>query len=101
MDTSKKTNSLTVGSLFKPLGKVFKRFHFMIFFVFVIGCLAGAVILINNTLSSSSTDDSYISSISAGTIDQATLDRLQSLHTSTESVPAPTLPAGRVNPFAE
>lgn len=81
--------------------RLFKRFHLMIFFIFVVGCLAGAVILVSETLSSSADTSDYSSTINAGTIDQTTLNRIQSLHTSNQPGDAPALPEGRINPFAE
>ncbi len=88
-------------NLLKPVKKLFKRFHLTIFFIFIAACLSGAVILINNTVKESSTDPDYTSSINAGSIDQATLNRLNSLHTSGEGATAPAVPAGRINPFGE
>lgn len=88
------------SAFLKPIKAFFRRFHLLIFFVFVVGCMAAAVILINKTLADSSSQD-YNSSINAGSIDQATLERVQSLHPSSEPAPAPTMPPGRVNPFAE
>lgn len=88
------------NALLRPLGDFLKRFHLIIFFVLVVGCLAGAVILINNTLTEAGTGD-YTSSINAGAIDQATLERVQALHTSAQPASTPELPAGRINPFAE
>ncbi|OJU87392.1 hypothetical protein BGO17_00065 [Candidatus Saccharibacteria bacterium 49-20] len=88
------------SSLLKPLGNFFRRFHLIIFFVLVVGCMAAAVLLINRTLAESSSQD-YNSTINAGSIDQATLERVQSLHPSSEPAATPALPAGRVNPFAE
>lgn len=78
----------------------FQRFHLIIFFVFVVSCLAAAVLLINKTLTDSSSQD-YTSTIDPGTIDQATLERIQSHHPSSELTPVATPPAGRINPFAE
>ena len=88
------------SSLVKPLGVFFRRFHLLLFFVLIVGCLSAVIILINKTLTESS-DDTYTSSINAGNIDEATLDRIQSLHTSDKPSPAPNLPQGRINPFAE
>lgn len=85
----------------KPFVVLFKRFHLTIFFIFVIGCLAWAVILINEILTDDSGDTTYTSSINAGSIDQATLERVQALHTSSNPGAAPTLPSGRINPFGE
>jgi len=94
--TTKKPQS----NLLRPVGAFFRRFHFIIFFVFIVGCLAASVILINKTLTESSSQD-YTSTINAGSIDQATLERIQSLHPSSQPGPAPELPSGRINPFAE
>lgn len=87
--------------LFKPFKKLLKRFHLTLFIIFVAGGLSGAILVINNTLKDSSLDSNYTSSINAGSIDEVTLTRLNSLHTSTEGVPAPSLPAGRTNPVSE
>ena len=92
-----KQNSI---DLLKPLKKISKRFNLILFFIFVIGCLAGAILLINNTLQETSTDP-YTSTIDAGNIDQVTLNRLNALHSSSQSTPAPTLPTGRTNPVNE
>lgn len=97
----KKTSASLSLDMFKPIGKLFKRFHLTIFFVFIVACLVGAVLLINNTLQESTADSGYTSSINAGTIDEATLNRLNSLHTSSQGTPAPELPEGRINPFGE
>ncbi len=74
----------------------------MIFFVFIVACLAGAVLFINQTLSSSGTAvQDYQSGINAGSIDEATLTRIQSLHTSNQPTELPVLPQGRINPLSE
>lgn len=94
------TTTKPQNNLLKPLGVFLRRFHLLIFFILTAICVAVSVILINDTLTSSS-DESYTSSISAGSIDQATLERIQSLHTSAQPAPSPQLPQGRINPFAE
>jgi len=99
MAIKKKTVSSNI--VVKPFAVLFKRFHLIIFFVFIIGCLSAAVLLVNEILTKNPTDSAYTSSISAGSIDKATLDRIQSLHTSTDPGPLPVLPAGRVNAFSE
>lgn len=87
--------------LLKPIKKLFRQFHLTIFFICIVACLAGAVILINNSIKESSADLDYTSSINAGSIDNTTLNRLNSLHTSNEGLTEPTIPAGRINPFGE
>jgi len=98
MEKQKQSNSIDI---IKPLQKLWKRFHLTFFFVLIVGGLSGAILLINNTLKDTTLDPNYSSPINAGSIDKVTLDRLNTLHTSTQGTPAPTLPAGRVNPVNE
>jgi len=98
MEKSKKPTSIDI---LRPLKKLSKRFQLTLFLVLVIGGSSAAILVINNTLKDTSNDPSYTSSINAGSIDQATLTRLNALHTSTQGNPAPVLPPGRVNPVNE
>ena len=66
----------------------------------VIGGLAAAVILINKTHAGTE-DDGYVSPIQAGSIDQESLERIQTLHSTDQPSPTPALPGGRINAFAE
>lgn len=84
----------------KRVGNFLKQFHLLIFFIFTVGCLAVAVVLVNQILTESPSDESYTSTIGTGTIDKNTLNHIQSLHTST-TAPTPEVPQGRINPFAE
>jgi len=85
----------------KPLTALFSKFHMTLFFVVMIGCLAVAVMLINDMLTSSPAGDTYVSPITPGTIDQTTLDRIQALHDSSQPSSGVVLPEGRVNAFGE
>lgn len=94
--------NITLGTLFKPIGRAFARYHMTLFIVFIVAGLGAAVMFLNNILTTVTTAaDGYTSPIDAGSIDQATLERIQELHTSSESIPTATLPEGRVNPFGE
>jgi hypothetical protein len=93
--------NITIGSLFKPLSNLLARFHMTIFIVFITAGLSVAVLFLNSILTDTSSGDGYTSPIGAGSIDQATLERIKELHTSDEAVPASTLPEGRINPFGE
>jgi len=93
--------NINLKSLLKPIRSIFRRFHLTLFIVFITACLGYAVYTFTNLLNESSTDSTYISPHDAGSIDQATLNRIKALHTSDEPIPASTLPAGRVNPFSE
>ena len=93
--------NINFKALLKPVGSIFRRFHLTLFIVFITAGLSYAVYTFTNLLNESSTDSTYVSPHDAGSIDQATLDRIKALHTSDEPIPASTLPAGRVNPFSE
>jgi len=90
-----------VSLSFKPLVSIFQRFHMTFFIVLLAGGLGYAVMLFTTILNESAVDTAYTSPIEAGSIDQATLDRIKALHTSDEAVPATANPAGRINPFSE
>ena len=100
MKTQKKLPPLSVSLSPKVISKLAKRFHLIIFFVIISGCIVGAILYANLSLNEASNDESYVSPISAGSIDEETLQRVQSLHTS-DSSSSPELPPGRVNPFGE
>jgi hypothetical protein len=86
---------------FKGIARIFQRYHLTLFIVFVTAGLSVAVVTFSNLLTQSSTDTTYTSPISAGTIDQATLDRITALHTS-DATPAPLVTlSGRIDPFSE
>lgn len=73
-----------------------------IFTVLIVGALILAVMLLSTIIDDASGgDENYKSPIDAGSIDQATLERINQLHTSDATVPAVTLPEGRINPFGE
>lgn len=95
-------NKKPSNSIAKPFMSIVKRFHLTIFFVFVIALLISGVILINQTLTEGEAEGSnYTSSIDAGSIDEATLQRLQALHPSSDTGETTTVPEGRINPFDE
>lgn len=95
-----KTQTKHHVNLVKPSGHFFRRFHFLIFFIVLVGCLAASVFYINYTFTNIP-EDGYTSSITPGTIDQTSLGRIQSLHTSSEPAGTPDLPSGRINAFGE
>ena len=93
------------SALFKPIGKVFKKFHLLIFFVFIIACLSAAVATTNAILSGEETDSSaLLPGSNTGTpsvIDKSTLQRIQSLKQSNEPSTYTPTQDGRSNPFSE
>lgn len=86
---------------FAPLTRVFHRYHLTLFIVLIIAGLVAAVLLLSNILNGASVGDDYESPISAGTIDQATLDRINALYTVDEPFPPAQPVEGRSSPFTE
>ena len=93
--------NLTIPSPTKYIKRFFIRFHTTLFIVLILGLLVAAVLFITNILNDASIGADYQSPISAGSIDQATLDRINSLHTSNDPLPPPLPSGGRVSPFSE
>lgn len=98
MATSVSGNSQ--NAFLKPLGAFFRRFHMILFFVVIAACVATAILVINAPFTGTPTDELSPGG-STGSTDQATLQKIQSLHPSSAPAPAPQLPAGRTNPFGE
>ncbi|RWZ78267.1 MAG: hypothetical protein EOT05_00680 [Candidatus Microsaccharimonas sossegonensis] len=85
----------------KPSGSLLKKHHLTIFIIFIVAGLGYAVFSFTQLLSRPSSDSSSTPRLTAGSIDQATLDRLKALHTSNETIPPRATPPGRINPFTE
>lgn len=94
----KKSFSLSPSRILKGF---FGRFHTTLFILLVLGGLVYATLLLAGLLNDASIGAEYESPISAGTLDQATLDRINALHTSDGTLPEPQTPSGRSNPFVE
>lgn len=88
---------------FKPVGHLVRRYHLTIFIVFVVASLGYAVFNFTDLFGQSPTNTTTVNGApaSSSTINQATLDKLKTLHTSDEPTPALVVPSGRTNPFSE
>ena len=85
----------------KSFSRLFKRYHLTIFIVFVTAGLGFAVFSFASLLAESSTDPAYNSPMTQGAIDETTLKRIESLHTSDSGSSTFVTPTGRINPFSE
>ncbi len=91
-------NSLT--GFPKQIAKFLRRYHLVLFVTLVVGSMSVVILLINESLQSS-TDTSGLTSSDATTLDQATIDRVNALQPSQSQQPL-NLPANqRTNPFVE
>ena len=94
----KNTNKV---SPFTAIAQTFGRYHLTLFVVVLVGGLSTAVLMLNEILKQSSNPNGYTSSLNISSFDQTTIDRVQQLKSSNEASTGFTLPAGRINPFAE
>lgn len=95
----------------KKLGQFFKRFHLIIFFVFVVACLVSIVILVNQILTEKVVGDGQTipggtsaTPVTPGAPSEITqnpiIQRSQAFQTA-DAATVPDLPTGRVDPFTE
>lgn len=102
MNLSINLKSLSPAQLARMLGHSIRRFHFIIFFTVVAAGFAVGVIFLNQSLNDIREDKTYVSEITAGSIDSETLQQVSNLQLSSEVKSLPELPTGsRTNPFGE
>lgn len=80
------------------LSNFFGRYHYIIFFVFIVSGLAIAMLVLNQTVASSDEPNGYSSDANKITLDQTTIDKLRKLKKSDETTPKLEI-TGRSNPF--
>lgn len=93
--------NISLKSLAGPVVEVFRKYHVTIFIVVVVGGLAGAVIVLNNILQSSTDISGYTATTTVTSFDQLTIDRIKELHTSDDSSTVVIPSSGRISPFSE
>ncbi len=86
---------------FTALIHAFTRYHFTIFIVVIVSGLATAVLVLNAIIIQSSDTTNYTSSLDVTYFDQASIDRVKQLRSSSEAPSEFTFPPGRTSPFAE
>jgi hypothetical protein len=93
--------SLSLTSIKKFIFNLLRRYHIIIFVIFVAGGLVVIVFMLNSIILRSSDPDGYTASSNNSTFDQATIDRIKQLRTSGENDAPLDLSKGRTNPFIE
>jgi len=95
-------SDLSFKTLSRKISRFFRRFHIILYFIFVAVSFGAAVLYLNVTIQEKSTDSLYSSSIDAGSIDSTTLERIKNLRSSDETSSLPEIPTTpRINPFSE
>ena len=92
---------ISLKAVFQSIATTFVRYNLTIFIVVLVTGLAVAVIMLNTILLESSDTPQFKSTTDISSFDQQTIDRVNQLHRSSDSIPEVTLPSGRINPFAE
>lgn len=92
----------SLKTLSRKVSWFFRRFHLIIYFVIVSTGFGVAVISFNTMIENTASTDGYVSDIHAGSIDSATLQRVNQLKQSKEVTSLPGLSGEqRNNPFSE
>lgn len=96
-----------VSTLFKPLAKLFQKFHITLFIVILVAGLAFAVLSLNNLLTEAAnpqgmgtTTTGQVTNPGTDQFDEQTIQKINSLHSS-DAPTSVVLPEGRINPFSE
>lgn len=93
---------ITSASLKNSLSKFIKRYHLLIFTVFVLGGLTLCMFLINGIIIKSGDTTSYKPATTDTTFDKQTIERIKQLQTADDNaVDDLNLGQGRSNPFVE
>ncbi len=90
-----------IKTITQPIGTTLSKYSLTIFVVLMVAGLSTAVLLMTNALQKSSDTTNYSPSVGSSSFDQATINRVNQLHTSSEQLPNYTVPTGRINPFTE
>jgi hypothetical protein len=89
---------INLSSIQKGITSFLQRYHFILFFVYVISGLSFGIWSIYGIIELSDQTNGYTSQTNSTTFDQATIERLRGLRYSTQETE--TLPTeGRVSPF--
>lgn len=95
-------SNLSLKTFSRKISWFFQRFHLILYFIFISISFGTAVLYLNMTLQEKSRDTIYTSTIDAGSIDTATLERIKNLRSSSDVSTLPEIPATpRANPFSE
>lgn len=89
---------LDLSPLTNSIASFLKRYHFLLFFVFIIGSLCIGVLMLYSAIQLSDESNGYTPQTSDTSFDKDTIDRLRDLKQSsqeTQKLPV----SGRVSPF--
>jgi len=89
---------LDISPLINSISSFLRRYHFLIFFVFIVGSLCVGVLMLYSAIQLSDEANGYTPPTSDTSFDQDTIDRLRDLKQSSQETQK--LPVtGRVSPF--
>jgi hypothetical protein len=88
----------SLSSIITSVSYFIRRYHFIIFFVIMVGGLSVAMFFLNKVIVSSDEPNGYTSKSDEADFDQATIDRLRALKESDQSTKKLEF-TGRLSPF--
>lgn len=75
------------------------RYHYLIFFVFIVSGLSVAIFVLNQTIIASDDADGYTSTTNTVQLDTATVDKLRELRSNDETSSQLDFGSDRISPF--
>ncbi len=93
-------SSLSLTTITEPAGRFLGRYHATIFFTVIILLLAGAILTLYLSVSTTKGTESVQGEIISSTFDQETANEIQQLRDSDETATSLIYPS-RSNPFVE
>ena len=91
-------SDLSLDAIKTFFGRIFSRYHFLIFFLLIAVGLGTAVILLNMAIAKSDDADGYTSNVNTINFDDQTIERLRQLKSSDQTTDK-IESNGRTNPF--
>ena len=91
----------SLSSLTDPINKFFGKYHATIFFTFITLLLAGAILSLYLTASSTNSQVTQEGDVISSSFDQDTAKEIQTLRESNETTSDLVYPSSRNNPFVE
>lgn len=86
---------------FKALSRAISRYGLTLFVILLVSGLSAAVLILNDALQQTGNGDNGLVNQQNQGLDQATIERVNQLNTSSKAKNNFSPPAGRISPFTE
>ncbi len=89
--------NISISDLQNTIARFFQRYHYVVFFVFIVGGLSAAILILSSTVLSDQSDG-YQGQTSSTSFDQSTITKIEQLPTPGQETQRLEF-SGRSNPF--